>query len=177
MKKWLLYKKTLNLLGLDRSDVRDTTVESISDDFTVNLKKGDINFSGNPDTLIVDTTADDFVDTFNIIQKEVNINVKKVIDNDSTTTGSIVVVGMDVVGEFDVNVGDSKQLLIENEDGATLDCSNFNLVLTTSANVSILESGVITSTGVVEEGDNITLTITDKTDDTVSVEFNIICLA
>ena len=124
MKTWSLIRKTLKSLGFTSETAEGITVESIESDATVNYKIGDVEISGNIATPI-----------------DIGIDLEDTIDQDSGTTGTIIFAeGTSIT----LASGETHQIVLTNEDGATIDLSGISFT-STNTHVTVDAAGEITA--------------------------------
>lgn len=128
MKTWSLIRKTLKSLGFTSETAEGITVESIESDATVNYKIGDVEISGNIATPI-----------------DIGIDLEDTIDQDSGTTGTIIFAeGTSIT----LASGETHQIVLTNEDGATIDLNDISFTSTNHTHVTVDADGEITAEAV-----------------------------
>jgi len=127
MKKYSLTRKTLKFLGWDSETTKEKNVKvlNIEEDATVNYNGVDGDFSGNINFVSDENTG---------------IDVDEATDQLSATTGHIVL----GVEKITLHSGETYQLNVRNEDGASVDVTLVTFS-STNGNVEVNATGLITA--------------------------------
>ena len=113
MKKWLLIRKTLKMIGFDTEQAKEQEVEvvSIDEDITVNYTGTEGEFSGN-------------VATGSVTTENVGYDQEDMNDDDASTIGAIFINGGDLTLNT-ISGATNVLLTVVSEDGVDISGSEF----------------------------------------------------